>query len=137
MMYSRFGTLRHGISGQLWYFVPMIKYGVAVYECEKCGHRWLPEKPGVLSARCPNRKCRSTSWHTNTRATIDLPGASAAATFQAPRPSLPTIVTIPAAPLPNSVIEAADRCRYTEYVGEIGDTIQCRLTAGHRLPHRC
>lgn len=47
-----------------WYNVPMaIKYGVAVCECDQCGHRWLPESASKPSVRCPSRKCRSARWN--------------------------------------------------------------------------
>ena len=39
----------------------MSRVTVDAWQCDECGHRWLPEgkqKP----LRCPSRKCRSVKW---------------------------------------------------------------------------
>jgi uncharacterized OB-fold protein len=32
-----------------------------VAECDKCGHRWIPETE--VPPNCPSKKCRSTLWN--------------------------------------------------------------------------
>ena len=35
---------------------------VAVIECVRCGHRWIPRKVGIKPRLCPNTGCHSPYW---------------------------------------------------------------------------
>jgi len=41
----------------------MAKVTVTAFQCDVCGHPWLPKDETKLPERCPSRSCRSVSWN--------------------------------------------------------------------------
>lgn len=52
-----------------------IKLTVDGYQCEKCGHKWLPHKKSSYPVTCP--KCRTPYWdqpRKNKRSILSIKG---------------------------------------------------------------
>jgi ribosomal protein L37AE/L43A len=73
-----------------------IKYGIKVFQCDVCGHRWLPDTDQVIPAQCPSRQCRSRRWNdSNASAITSVPVVA------------PTVAALPAIPAASALAPPA------------------------------
>ena len=136
-----------------------IKFNVKVFQCEVCGHRWLPEGTGAPPAQCPSRQCRSRRWNENEVIIDDedddvpIRQASPAPAVESPvdlfaRLGLTTASQLhskasqPLQEPADDIEPALPMCAYQEYDPESGETYRCGLrqhsykvkhTRGHRI----
>ena len=98
---------------------------VECWKCELCGHRWI-KVPGREPSHCS--KCKRRGWHTRDNAPeqpIQSPADPAPVGIESLRQ---VIAAIERKPEPDSVPEPeCEQCGYTEYVGELGETMRCGL----------
>ena len=107
-----------------WYNVPMALVQRTINQCDVCGYEWIPRSSGE---RCGNRECRSTRWNSSAKPEqpIQSPADPAPVGIESLRQ---VIAAIERKPVPDAVPEPeCEQCGYTEYVGELGETMRCGL----------